>query len=134
LKHKQLLTNFCNLQIIFLLILVFTHRYGKDGRETKKFEDKCLLFDFEFLKSIADPVFVERYKNSLSTFLTLLNENNNSGMILNIRFFTFSIYLFTDFSNYSTISDVRSFPVAQLETTEFAVRIILSFEVKSTLK
>jgi hypothetical protein len=64
------------------LLIVFTLRYGKDGRETKKFEDKCLLFDFEFLKSIADPVFVERYKNSLATFITLLNENKNSGMIL----------------------------------------------------
>jgi hypothetical protein len=87
------------LHITFLLILVFTHRYGKDGRESKKFEDKCLLFDFEFLKSIADPVFVERYKNSLSTFLTLLNENNKLGIVLNIRILTFCVkYLYLIFT------------------------------------
>jgi hypothetical protein len=82
LKHKQLSIIPHYLHINFLLILVFTHRYGKDGRESKKYEDKCLLFDFEFLKSIADPVFVERYKKSLSSFLTLLNENNRSGIVL----------------------------------------------------
>ncbi len=83
----------------------------KDGRETKKFEDKCLLFDFEFLKSIADPVFVERYKNSLSTFLTLLNENNNSGMILNIRFFTFCVQYFQIYFPYIFL---QIFPIIQL--------------------
>jgi hypothetical protein len=45
-------------------------------------EDKCLLFDFEFLKSISEPSFVQEYNKSLQRFMTLLNdkyENRYAG-------------------------------------------------------
>jgi hypothetical protein len=43
-------------------------------------EDKCLLFDVEFLKSISDPSFVQEYNKTLQTFLSLLNDNMKTGM------------------------------------------------------
>ena len=58
---------------------VVTHRYGRDGRDTKKYEDKCLMFDLEFLQTIATPSFVEKYNTSLSTFICLLNDNMKTG-------------------------------------------------------
>jgi hypothetical protein len=30
------------------------HRYGRDGRDSKKFEDKSLVFNFFFLQRIAE--------------------------------------------------------------------------------
>jgi len=56
-----------------------THRYGRDGRDSKKFEDKSLIFDFPFLKSISDKLFVADYMLSLNTFVLLLNEQTTTG-------------------------------------------------------
>ena len=64
---------------------VITHRYGRDGRDSKKFEDKCLIFDFEFLQSISDPAFVREYNKCLSTFIALLNDNMKTGAVHNKR-------------------------------------------------
>jgi hypothetical protein len=60
-------------------IQVFTHRYGRDGRDTKKYEDSCLLFDFEFLENICSPLSIKNYRSCLTNFVELLNENSRTG-------------------------------------------------------
>ena len=40
-----------------------------------------MLFDFEFLKSISEPSFVQEYNKSLQRFMTLLNDTNKTGML-----------------------------------------------------
>jgi len=37
--------------------------------------------------------------------------------------------LFADYSNYTTISDVRTFNVARIRTSDPSIKISLSFEV-----
>ena len=96
-----------------IIILVLTHRYGRDGRDTKKYEDKCLLFDIEHFKHMTDKKFTDHYNTCLKEFIDLLNEDTKS-----------------DFSMFSTISDVRTFPVARLKTSDPSVKIMLSFEVQ----
>ncbi len=59
--------------------LVLTHRYGKDGQNSKKFEDKCLCFEIDFFKTLVNPNFIEKYKESLTTFVDLLNKYNKKG-------------------------------------------------------
>jgi len=66
-------------QLHFLLFLVLTHRYGRDGRDSKKFEDKSLLFDFTFLQSIVDKAFVHDYMQELNTFVNFLNNPPKTG-------------------------------------------------------
>jgi hypothetical protein len=120
--------------LLFFVLTVFTHRYGRDGRDTKKYEDSCLLFDYEFLQNLSSPQSVQHYKSCLATFIDLLNENATTGnhnrrnhlswaTFSNTRFFT------PDFSSFSTISDVRSFMVARMHTADPSVKIHLSFEV-----
>ncbi len=58
---------------------MITHRYGRDGQNSKKFEDKALCFELTFFKTLVDPNFIEQYKQSLSTFVDLLNKNNKTG-------------------------------------------------------
>ena len=44
------------INILYTRFLVLTHRYGRDGRDSKKFEDKSLVFDFCFhLNSFRQP-------------------------------------------------------------------------------
>ena len=120
--------------LLFFVLTVFTHRYGRDGRDTKKYEDSCLLFDYEFLQNLSSPQSVQHYKSCLATFIDLLNENATTGnhnrrnhlswaTFSNAQFFT------PDFSSFSTISDVRSFMVARMHTADPSVKIHLSFEV-----
>jgi hypothetical protein len=120
--------------LLFFVLTVFTHRYGRDGRDTKKYEDSCLLFDYEFLQNLSSPQSVQHYKSCLATFIDLLNENATTGnhnrrnrlswaTFSNTQFFT------PDFSSFSTISDVRSFMVARMHTADPSVKIHLSFEV-----
>jgi len=59
--------------------LVLTHRYGRDGRDSKKFEDKAVIFDFTFLQSIVDRSFVGDYMLALNSFVLRLNENPKAG-------------------------------------------------------
>ena len=59
--------------------LALTHRYGRDGRDSKKFEDKSLLFDFNFLQAIVNQQFVNDYMTALNSFVLLLNENTKPG-------------------------------------------------------
>jgi hypothetical protein len=65
--------------LLFFVLTVFTHRYGRDGRDTKKYEDSCLLFDYEFLQNLSSPQSVQHYKSCLATFIDLLNENATTG-------------------------------------------------------
>jgi hypothetical protein len=58
-----------------------THRYGRDGRDSKKFEDKCLLFDLEFLKSISNKSFTDDYTSHLKEFVLSINDNTYTGSI-----------------------------------------------------
>jgi hypothetical protein len=60
-------------------LLVLTHRYGRDGPESKKFDDKCLLFDFEFFQKINNSTFTDNYKKSLHKFSVLLENYRKSG-------------------------------------------------------
>ena len=62
--------------------LVLTHRYGKDGRDSKKFEDKALIFDFGFIQRITDKSFVEDYKTALTSFIHMLKDNPKTGKSL----------------------------------------------------
>ncbi len=61
------------------LFIVLTHRYGKDGRDSKKFEDKALIFDFGFIQRITDKSFVDDYKVALSSFIRMLKDNPKTG-------------------------------------------------------
>lgn len=65
----------------FFILLVLTHRYGRDGRDSKKFEDKSLVFDFCFLQRIAEKSFINNYKSALNSFVNLLNENPKTGKL-----------------------------------------------------
>lgn len=58
---------------------MFTHRYCREGRESRKFEDKCLLFDFEFYQALAKKTFIDKYYAHLLTCVALLNKNNQKG-------------------------------------------------------
>ena len=69
-------------RFFFFLFLVITHRYGKDGRDTKKYEDKCLLFDLDFFQQLSTPQFYANYRNGLDTFVELLNKNQKTGNIV----------------------------------------------------
>jgi hypothetical protein len=62
-----------------LPLLVLTHRYGKDGPESKKFDDKCLLFDFEFFQKLNNSTFTDNYKKHLHKFSVLLENHRKSG-------------------------------------------------------
>jgi hypothetical protein len=61
------------------IFLVLTQRYGRDGQNSKKFEDKALIFDFHFLQSIAEETFIKTYMSSLNSFVLLLNEVSKTG-------------------------------------------------------
>ena len=69
------------LQLYFFVFLVLTHRYGRDGRDSKKFEDKCLAFDMGFLQRIAEKKFIDDYRLALKSFVCLLNDKPNTGNI-----------------------------------------------------
>jgi hypothetical protein len=57
-----------------LFFSVIVTRYGKDGRDSKKFEDKACVFDADFLKVLAAPDFVQGYQTALDNFVARLNE------------------------------------------------------------
>ncbi len=99
--------------LLFFVLTVFTHRYGRDGRDTKKYEDSCLLFDYEFLQNLSSPQSVQHYKSCLATFIDLLNENATTGnhnrknhlswaTFSNTQFFT------PDFSSFSVSALISS--------------------------
>jgi hypothetical protein len=67
------------INILYTRFLVLTHRYGRDGRDSKKFEDKSLVFDFCFLQRIAEKTFIQDYKLALNSFVVLLNEKPKTG-------------------------------------------------------
>jgi hypothetical protein len=113
---------------------VLTHRYGREGRELKKFEDKCLLFDFECLQKLSEKSFIDQYSIALDTFAIALDKEVNTGntKIIHFKFFFqkyTTFFSFLDFSSFSSISDVKSFPVCTISTTDPAINIHLQFEV-----
>jgi hypothetical protein len=62
-----------------------THKYGKEGRDLRKFENKCLVFDMDFFKSLTTQEFIQAYNLKLKEFIDLINENQHAGNFLNIR-------------------------------------------------
>ena len=68
---------------------MITHRYGKEGRDSTKYEDKCLLFDFELFENFTKSDFVTHYKTKLQHFVTLLNEQTSTGGIF--KFFCYQV-------------------------------------------
>jgi hypothetical protein len=63
----------------FFCSLAITHQYGREGRDTKKFDTKALLFDFEFLESLAQPQFIEQFRDKLVQFIDMLNTTDSKG-------------------------------------------------------
>ena len=63
----------------FFFSLAIMHQYGREGRDTKKFDTKALLFDFEFLESLAQPQFIEQFRDKLVQFIDMLNTTDSKG-------------------------------------------------------
>ena len=126
----------------FFFFLVFTRLYGRDGRNRKKIENTSLIFDFSFLKSICHNLFVQHYFASLNSFVTQLNENQDTGKKIYI-FFSYTLFfvlllymtawLFLEYSTQSQISNVKSYPVCKIDTTDPSLKLGLTFEVTQLL-
>ena len=58
---------------IISVFAVYTHRYGREGMATKKFDDTCLIFDWELLDHLSEPPSLKNYDAALITFLQLIN-------------------------------------------------------------
>lgn len=58
---------------------VLSHLYGRDGRDTKKADQKSLIFDFEFFTQLIEPTFIDALTASIASFITQINENQSPG-------------------------------------------------------
>lgn len=70
-------------KLIFGFFSALTHKYGRDGRDEKKFEKKCLLFDFEFFQKVSEKSFIDQYSITLDTFASALDKEVKSGKTIN---------------------------------------------------
>lgn len=63
----------------FFMFSVLSHLYGRDGRDTKKADQKSLIFDFEFFTQLIEPTFIDALTASIASFITQINENQSPG-------------------------------------------------------
>jgi hypothetical protein len=89
---------------------VVTHYFAKSGKNRQQIVENGLLLDFEVLQSISDPLFVLKYKNCLSTFITSLNNRQKAGAMQSKRlksnfnkFLLFKFFLYRFFGLCSVL-------------------------------
>jgi len=64
-----------------LCCLALTHRYGREGGATKRFDDTCLLFDFEFMEHLCSLSAIQNYKEALALFLQAIHQMHSGTSI-----------------------------------------------------
>jgi len=123
-----------------MFFLVITHQYGRDGRESKKIDNKALMFDFSFFEQLGHPDFVTQLQHELDHFVSLLNANITPGnfifIILKIIGGSFNYHrlhhlcLFAEKNSpHTQQNDVKTVNVATVSTSEPSITISLAFEV-----
>ena len=87
------------------------HYYGNNGRDERKVDTKSLIFDFEFFKALTDSTFVTHLKEKLNTFVTTLKEGKKTEKL-----------------QASSLFDIKTFQVANINTTDSTIGITLFLE------
>jgi hypothetical protein len=62
--------------ILFIFFLVFSHHYGKEGRDTKQIESKGILLDFELFQNMSTDTFTNSITQKLNQFIKLINNDD----------------------------------------------------------